>query len=203
MGYLEDAIENDASQMEIDWCDTMALQFGAFAPRGNRKDLLVGTARMVITSADSNQRQALLELYRHWIGTLIRKDPVLQESFKKGALPMELPIFHSQKLISRYRETLRRGEVCGELSRVIVREDYRGAGLSTRLVDLALCEAARVGVRRIFLECLALHEGLYEKLGFRRINGTRGTVISVNQTMIGMEFAESPMLACEKTANIA
>jgi GNAT superfamily N-acetyltransferase len=106
----------------------------------------------------------------------------------RGVLTLELPIFQSQKLFDLVREILKRGEACGELSRVIVAEEYRGAGVSTRLVEFALSEAARLGVQRIFLECLALHEALYGKRGFRRIPGTAGIVFGVNQTMIGMEL---------------
>ena len=189
MGYLEEEIENTPSQMEIDWCDTISLHFGAYAGIGDPENFLIGTARVVISSSSSNKRQALLDSYRQWVTALVNQDPVLQQSLRRGVLPLELPIFQSQKLSFIFREALRREEVCGELSRVIVAEDYRGIGLSKLLVEFALCEAAKVGVNRMFLECLLLHEKLYERFGFKRIDGARGTVISVNQTMIGMELS--------------
>jgi predicted GNAT family N-acyltransferase len=186
MGYLEERIENTPSQMEIDWCDEIALHFGAFA--GERKEQLVGTARVVVNSAaEADKKQPMLSRYREWVIALLEPDPVLKRSVNKGVLPLELPIFHSQKLSTRLGEVLLCEEACAELSRVIVEEDYRGVGLSTRLVEFALEESARVGVNRVFLECLALHETLYRKLGFQRIPGDPGNVIGVNQTMIGME----------------
>ena len=192
MGYLEEEIENNASQLEINWCDKIALHIGAYERVREQRESLVGTARVVVgTTADARERPALLASYDQWVTTLASQDPVLRQALIKGVLPLQLPIFQSQKLFRIFRETLQRNEVCGELSRVIVTENYRGAGLSSRLVAFALAEAAKIGVNRMFLECLDIHEGLYARLGFKRIEGTSGTVISVNQTMIGMEFSHS------------
>ena len=127
--------------------------------------------------------------YDHKVTELAGRDPVLEHALSRGVLQFQLPIFHSQSMKTIFRESVRQNEVCGELSRVIVAEDYRGAGLSKRLVEFSLAEAAKVGVTRIFLECLDIHEDLYGRLGFKRIEGTPGTVISVNQTMIAMELS--------------
>jgi predicted GNAT family N-acyltransferase len=190
MGYLEEEIENAASQMEINWCDKIALHIGAYEETGEQHESLVGTARVVVgTTADARKRPGLLASYDQWVTTLASQDPVLQQALIKGVLPLQLPIFQSQKLFNIFLEVLKRDEVCGELSRVIVREDYRGTGLSSRLVEFALAEAAKVGVNRMFLECLDIHESMYERLGFKRIPGTSGTVISVNQTMVAMELS--------------
>jgi GNAT superfamily N-acetyltransferase len=188
MGYLSEEIEHVPSQMEIDWCDTVALHIGAFVQGQEGNGSLAGTARVVVCSSEVTRKQPLLSRYQAWVTTLAECDPVLKRLVSRGVLPLELPIFQSQKLFGIMRESHRRKDVCAELSRVIVREDYRGMGLSNQLVDYALAEAAKVGVTRVFLECLALHEGLYGKLGFVRIPGADGTVLSVNQTMIGMEL---------------
>jgi GNAT superfamily N-acetyltransferase len=190
MGYLEREIEVTASQMEINWCDTISLHIGAYERIGEQRDLLVGTARVVVgTVADACNRPALLASYDQWVTTLASHDPVLQRALIKGVLPLQLPIFQSQKLAQIFLHALKRNEVCGELSRVIVTEEYRGAGLSSRLVEFALAEAAKIGVNRMFLECLDIHESLYGRLGFKRIEGISGAVISVNQTMIAMELS--------------
>jgi len=190
MGYLDEETENAASQMEINWCDRIALHIGAYEKIGEHRESLVGTARVVVgTVADDQRKPALLASYDQWVTTLANQDPVLQQALIKGVLPLQLPIFHSQKLFTIFRESLQRNEVCGELSRVIVTQQHRGTGLSTRLVEFALIQAERVGVNRMFLECLHIHEGLYTRLGFKRIEGTAGSVISVNRTMIGMELS--------------
>ncbi len=99
-----------------------------------------------------------------------------------------MPIFHSQNLSGILRRSIESNEVYGELSRVIVAEDYRGGGLSRQLVEFALHEATKAGVNHLFLECLEFHEDLYRQFGFRRMEGKRGNVIGVNKTMIAMEL---------------
>jgi GNAT superfamily N-acetyltransferase len=190
MGYLEGRIENAPSRMEINWCDTISIHIGAYDQTRNRPELLAGTARVVVgTAADATHRPAILADYNQKVSDLASRDPVLEHSLSGGVLPFQLPIFHSQSMKTIFRESVRRNQICGELSRVIVGEDYRGIGLSRRLVEFALGEAARVGVTRMFLECLDIHEGLYNQMGFARIKGTSGIVIGVNQTMIAMELS--------------
>jgi GNAT superfamily N-acetyltransferase len=189
MGYLDEETEGATSQMEINWCDRISLHIGAYVPIGEQRDSLVGTARVVVgTTSDTYKRSVLLTSYDQCVTALASQDPILKQALSKGVLPLQLPIFHSQRLFSIFHEALIRKEVCGELSRVIVTENYRGTGLSSRLVEFAVAEAAKIGVSRMFLECLAIHESLYRRLGFKRIEATSGTVISVNQTMIAMEL---------------
>ena len=191
MGYLRDEIENAPSQLEIDWCDSIALHCGAYEQLRDGRETLVGTARVVIASSDMPQKHAgLLALYKQWTERLAASDPVLNlnQAVSNQALELELPIFHSQNLSGIFRQTVQNDEVCGELSRVIVAEDYRGAGLSRQLVEFALAEAGRAGIQRLFLECLDVHQELYGKFGFRRLAGAKGTVIGVNKTMLAMEL---------------
>lgn len=193
MGYLEEAIENAPSQLEIDWCDSISLHVGAFEQLTSSRERLVGTARVVVGSASCEQRMPkLLEAYRRWVERLAEPDPVLRRVLTERVLELELPIFHAQNLSDVFRGALLRDEICGELSRVIVADDHRGTGLSRRLVEMALMEASRAGIQRMFLECLELHEGLYRKFGFRRLEGKQGAVLSVNTTMIPMELYPLP-----------
>jgi N-acetylglutamate synthase-like GNAT family acetyltransferase len=190
MGYLEEEVENAASQMEINWCDKTALHIGAYERVTEQRDSLIGTARVVVgTSADVRRECSLLASYDEWVTKLASQDPVLQRSLDVGVLPFQLPIFQSQKLFKIFREALRQNEVCGELSRVIVTEKYRGAGVARCLVEFALLAAEKAGVNRMFLECLDIHQSLYKKLGFERIQEVPGIVIGVNQTMIAMELS--------------
>jgi len=189
MGYLRDEIENAASQMDIDWCDSIALHCGAYERLRDGRETLVGTARVVIASSEMAQKHAgLLSLYKQWTERLAAGDPVLNKVVSNQVLELELPIFHSQNMSGIFRKAVQNDEVCGELSRVIVAEDYRGAGLSRQLVEFALAEAGRAGIQRLFLECLDVHQELYGKFGFRRLDGARGTVIGVNKTMLAMEL---------------
>ena len=157
------------------------------------RETLVGTARVVIASSAAPQKHAnLLSLYKQWVEKLAAGDPVLNKAVANQVLELELPIFHSQNLSGIFRKSVQDDEVCGELSRVIVAEDYRGAGLSRQLVEFALAEAGRAGIQRLFLECLEVHQELYGKFGFQRLPGATGTVIGVNKTMLAMELYPLP-----------
>jgi GNAT superfamily N-acetyltransferase len=187
MGYLAHEIENAPSRMEMDWCDSIALHCAAYQRLKGGRQVLAGTARVVVASSVQPQRHAeLLAKYRHWVATLARNDPTLAQAFEQP-LGLELPIFHSQNLGRVMKQAIEADEVCGELSRVIVAEEYRGGGLSRKLVEFAVQEAARAGVTRLFLECLDLHEELYRQFGFEKIEGAKASVIGVNKTMIAMQ----------------
>jgi predicted GNAT family N-acyltransferase len=178
--------------MEVDWCDTISLHFGAYELTREGRDTLVGTARVVVGSSQLEEHSSLLAAYQRWTTALVAQDEVLRNRLTNRVLGLELPIFHSQDLSGIFRDVVLHNEVCGELSRVIVGEDYRGTGLSTRLVRTALCEAAKVGVKRMFLECLEVHEPLYRRFSFQKIEGKAGAVIGVNKTMVAMQSYPFP-----------
>lgn len=187
MGYLAPEIESAPSRMEMDWCDSIALHCAAYQRLKGGQQVLAGTARVVVASSAQPQKHAeLLAKYRHWVAALAKNDPSLAQAFEQP-LGLELPIFHSQKLGRVLKQAIEADEVCGELSRVIVAEDFRGSGLSRKLVEFAVQEAARAGVTRLFLECLELHEELYRQFGFEKIEGAKASVIGVNKTMIAMQ----------------
>src|SRR5205807_2573598 len=77
------------------------------------------------------------------------------------------------------------GLIFGELSRVVVHLDFRGAGLSQQLTAHAVELAKGRGVCELFLECLPIHKPLYGKAGFRELPYS-GRVYSVNKTMVVM-----------------
>lgn len=180
MGYLDPRIEYASSGMEIDGFDLTALHVGAFE-RTAQGEKLVGTARVVSV-------RPLDDRYERWTRRLARNDPSLKTRVTSWVPQLQLPIFYSMKLEESYRHLLTQEPVCGELSRVVVDNAYRGTGLSTALARFAVLAAVERGVGRLFLECLHLHEGLYRKLGFRTMAGMSGRVPLVNRTMIAMEM---------------
>jgi len=182
MGYLDGRVESARSQFEITEADTHAIHCGAFY-RNDVKDVLAGTARIVLnTEADDGLRKMFL--------AMISRDVVLQ-SLLKNPYPLGLPIFQSHKGMNRImQEILKKDLICGELSRVIVPNEFRGLGISRKLIDFAVQKAIAKGVRRVFLECLEIHEALYQHHGFRRIPGISGPVVDVGRTMIAMEMEQ-------------
>ncbi len=183
MGYLEEDVENATSGMDIDWCDTKAMHVGAFALSGqSEQPELVGTARVVVAPMGGQR-------YRQWTRTLASEDSYLYRNLHRTVLPLMLPIFHSTDQMSDILSVVTKQEtICGELSRVIVAHEYRGVGLFTLLMKVALSQAKRAGAERLFLECLEIHERIYGKFGFKTLEGMRGSAPGVGRTMIRMEL---------------
>ena len=179
MGYLDPRVEFAESQMELNASDSGALHIGAFEQGWGGRQTLVGTAR-VVGVEDLDKRSV------GWAESLARHDTVLRTELQK-VLPLKLPIFHSMKVKEPYSQLLT-VERCAELSRVIVRDPYRGTGLSTVLTKFAILAAAERGVDHLFLECLPVHVGMYAKLGFETIEGVEGEVIDVNKPMVAMQM---------------
>ena len=158
--------------------DLHAIHIGAFYRDGFREQL-VGTARVVTNAAvDETLHETLTEL--------VNDDPVAKQRLETP-YPLGLPIFQSHtRMNGIIQEVFSKNQSCGELSRVIVAPQYRGRGISTRIIDAALRKSIAAGSRRLFLECLAVHTTLYEKHGFRCISGIRGQVVDVGRTMVAM-----------------
>ena len=180
MGYLDEEVENSRSKLEVNEADLHAIHIGAFYRDGFREQL-VGTARVVTNAAvDETLHETLTEL--------VNDDPVAKQRLETP-YPLGLPIFQSHtRMNGIIQEVFSKNQSCGELSRVIVAPQYRGRGISTRIIDAALRKSIAAGSRRLFLECLAVHTTLYEKHGFRCISGIRGQVVDVGRTMVAMEL---------------
>lgn len=180
MGYLDEELVNTRSRLEVNEADVHGIHWGAFYRQGVQEKL-VGTARVVTNGPPD---AALHKLF----SGLVINDPVAKQRLNTPYL-LGLPIFQShQGMNSIMSEVLNRNEVCGELSRVIVAPEFRGNRISQKLIDKALEKSISDGAQRMFLECLQVHETLYEKHGFQRIPGVIGPVVDVGRTMIAMQM---------------
>jgi predicted GNAT family N-acyltransferase len=180
MGYLDEQTEQTRSHFEINEADTHAIHIGAFFKTENR-EILVGTARVVTTTEPNESLRSMFK-------QLAIGDPALR---KRLDIPYDLtlPVFQSHKLMTPIMlEAIRADVVCGELSRVIVESEFRGMGLSRRLIHVAVESAIRAGASRLFLECLPSHETLYVRHGFHKLDGVQGPVVDVRRTMLAMEM---------------
>ena len=179
MGYLDDFTER-FSKLEMNEADVHSIHLAAYCRSGPR-ELLVGSAR-VVTNSEADP--VLVDLFE----IIADREPVAKQRLRE-AYQLGLPIFHTyRKMNPIIGEIFRKGQKCGELSRVIVDRAFRGSGISNRLISEALERAVGRGVAQIFLECLKIHEPLYEKHGFRRMSGFEASVIDVKRTMIAMEL---------------
>jgi predicted GNAT family N-acyltransferase len=180
MGYLDDITERSLSRLEMNEADVHSIHLGAFCRSGCR-ELLVGSAR-VVTNSEADP--ILVDLFE----IIADRAPLAKQRLGE-AYQLGLPIFHTyREMTPIIGEIFRKRQKCGELSRVIVDRAFRGNGISNRLISEALERAVGRGVARIFLECLKIHEPLYEKHGFRRMSGFEASVIDVKRTMIAMEL---------------
>jgi len=176
MGYIDAITESSSSGLEMNEADVRSIHLGAFY-----RESLIGSARVVTNDVVDD---TLIELCE----TIASKDPVARQRLRE-AYQCILPIFQSHgEMTSTMFEITDAGQKCGELSRVIVDRDYRGNGISGRLIAEAIERALRRELQRVFLECLKVHEKLYENHGFKRISGIEGNVIDVEHTMIAMEL---------------
>lgn len=186
MGYLDEDVENSSSRLEINEADTHSIHLAAFRRTGGQ-ELLIGTTR-VVTNEQPNHlvRDALLRLTN---GDLTAKARL------HDVYPLGLPIFQSHKGMDSiirdiyFQRPLQR---CGEVSRVIVHPDFRGNGIAHRLMKEAILRSRQRGTQRLFLECLKIHEHLYNEHGFVRLPDIEGPVVDVYRTMIAMELAPIP-----------
>ena len=184
MGYLDPVTESSPSGLEMNEADVHSIHLGAF-----HRESPIGCARVVKNETANEKLIELLE-------KIASNDPISRDRLRQ-AYPLGLPIFQSHRgMTKRMVEIAEKGQKCGELSRVIVDRAYRGNHISELLITEALERAVREELECVFLECLEVHEKLYEKHGFKRIPGVEGNVTDVEHTMIAME------LRPEEIANI-
>jgi predicted GNAT family N-acyltransferase len=184
MGYLARDVEDSRSKLEVNEADVHAIHVGAFLRDGSQ-ETLVGAARVVTNNEADEQLQKMFE-------AIVGDDPIAKQNLDTP-YQLGLPIFHTHTAMNTIiREVCTRNQSCGELSRVIVAPEFRGNGVSRKLIAEALRKSIAKGADRLFLECLKVHETLYERHGFQRIVGVAGPVVDVGRTMIAMELrAES------------
>jgi len=179
MCYLDPTVEGNRAGLEIDWFDTHGIHFGAFTVLNGYEEL-IGTARLITTedySAEDRDR----------IHRLADQDQSLRQWVEKTTNGARLPALHGRPDLLRRvgPEDL----VLGEVSRVIVRQQYRGWGVAHTLMDQLVKAAAARRVNDLFLECLPVHEKLYISHGFRRpraVGPWAGNVYGINRTMMVM-----------------
>lgn len=182
MGYLgEDAFDNK-TQMEVDWCDLSSNQYGAFVDDEGGERKLIATARLIMTRLCDPR-------YPFWTAAVVRSNPSLRKSQARQQellAGFKLPIFLTLPLNEQMRQAAMATHPWAELSRVIVAPAWRGLGISTDLVKLAIHDADERKVEAVLLECLDLHMNMYKNLGFSVLD-LRGEVLQVGKTMLGMQ----------------
>jgi predicted GNAT family N-acyltransferase len=177
MCYLDRRLEDYPKELEVDWFDKHSYHIGAF-----HDGHLVGTARLITTGPIDKEHGRMVD-------GIVDQETFLQNLIDNGAVQAQLPVLQSQRLIAPMAEAIRRNLVIGEVSRVVVHRDYRGCGLSGRLMNHLLRVAEEREIAELLLECLPIHARVYERHEFETMPHVRGTVYMIGRTMIVMHRA--------------
>jgi GNAT superfamily N-acetyltransferase len=184
MGYLDHEVESVPTAMEIDWCDLFSVPIAAFSADPDGGVRLVGTTR-IITTKDCDPRLST-ETER-----IAREDETgVLSGWLDQTYRFQMPFLQShpdEQILTALNRHF--ADAFCEISRVIVDRDHRGIGLSKMLMTYSMTIARRMGMKRIFLECLPTHRRLYEQFRFRLVPGRSDRVYKINKTMDLMEWA--------------
>ena len=184
MGYLEKEFYDTGCQIELTWCDTISVHFGAFLQSPPLAPKLIATARLILTRDENPtfvEWTHAIARTRHELVSFLNWQQTQFAQFR-------LPIFHTLPLNKEMLESAVSPYPWAELSRVVVAPEWRGCGLSSKLIKLVIDTADQMNVERVLLECLEIHKAMYEGVGFTILEkGQRGEVMGIGKTMIGMQ----------------
>jgi predicted GNAT family N-acyltransferase len=159
-GWIAPEYRSPATGLELDGCDGSSLHFGLFQPRPS--DQLLGYVRLIGLRAEpvgTALTRAILET---------EDDATLRHAYA-ATYAQGLPVFASLPVDAFRRELAAERLTCVELSRLIVREELRGHGFSTRLVEGALAAAAARGIHAVLLGCGLPRVPMFQQLGFELV----------------------------------
>jgi predicted GNAT family N-acyltransferase len=196
MGYLESASADSEVGMEIDYCDLYSNHYGAFVPKPGGGEELVGLARLILVSGSGTQ-------FRDWTHCIVSRSDALRKSVcrdRQRYAQFKLPIFSTLPLNSEIGQAFTGSDPWGELSRVIVAPAWRGSKIAKGLVERVLEDADALKTSVVLLECLDIHQQLYEGLKFASLY-QRGEVPGIGKTMIGMR-RNLPISSSEPTQHV-
>ena len=162
-GYIRPERNASVARLELDYTDRTSLPIGAFAPDGT----LIGCARLVReVGAERPQQRAVID-------TIVdgSEDRILALNYAYPPTfvhPFDVleafPAFRPY-----YKRMVRSRRSKAEVSRVIVRPEWRGTRLAEILVDRLVEIAARERIEHLFLACRESIAHVYRASGFQRV----------------------------------
>jgi predicted GNAT family N-acyltransferase len=198
LGYLEEPVSRAVSRIDIDCFDTKAVHFAAIDHRSNE---VVGTARLVATVRPFGGQTAIGNAWcaihdqAEWT-KLIASEALLNEDsvfHQKTNQPVDMPfpLLLNSDFGKKYRSFLEEHPPAlgGEISRVVVSPFYRGLGISALLMRVLISTAFNLKKRFLLLECVPAHAKMYEKYGFRLIEGHHFRAQDLDQLAVGMSLS--------------
>jgi N-acyl-L-homoserine lactone synthetase len=198
LGYLEEPVSHSASAIDMDSFDTKAIHFAAV---DHRSDECIGTARLVTTVPKHMGQTVVGDPWRvirdhaDWAKAiarqaLLKEDRVFHEKINQ-ATELPFPILFNSDFGTQYRAFMEQHPPAlgGEVSRVVVSPLYRGLSVSALLMRAIISAAVHLKKRFLLLECVPAHARMYEKYGFRLIEGHHCRAQDLDQLAVAMSLS--------------
>lgn len=198
LGYLEEPVSRAVSRIDMDSFDTKAIHFAAVDYRSNE---FIGTARLVTTVTPYVGQTVIGDPWRtmrdhaEW-AKAIASEALLKEDcvfHRKINQPIDLPfpMLLNSDFGTKYRSFMEAHPPAsgGEVSRVVVSPSYRGLGISALLMRALMSTAFDLKKQFLLLECVPAHAKMYEKYGFRLIEGHHFRAQDLDQLAVGMSLS--------------
>jgi predicted GNAT family N-acyltransferase len=195
LGYLEEPVSRSSSAIDMDSFDTKAIHFAAVDHRSGE---FVGTARLV-TTVPQHMGQTVIgdpwRVFRNHAGwaqgiarqALVKEDRIFHEKIHQST-ELPFPILFNSGFGTKYRAFMNQypPALGGEVSRVIVSPLHRGLSISALLMRAVISAAFHLKKKFLLLECVPVHAKMYEKYGFRLIEGHHCRAQEQDQIAVGM-----------------
>ena len=195
LGYLEEPVSRSLSVIDMDSFDTKAMHFAAV---DHRSEEFVGTARLV-TIVPQHMGHTVIgnpsRVVRDHAGwakaiarqALVEEDRIFHEKIHQST-ELPFPILFNSGFGTKYRVFMNQypPALGGEVSRVIVSPSHRGFGISALLMRAVISAAFHLKKKFLLLECVPAHAKMYEKYGFRLIEGHHCRAQEQDQVAVGM-----------------
>lgn len=152
MGYIDSEHEWD-----LDAFDWTSIHFAATDENGE----LVGTVRLILADSDSSRLSELKNSER-WCSDLLKVCNI--NITRSHSLPI-LETLKDNHVYPSQEPPLRPAE----LSRIMVAPACRGKGIGRLLSAAVVTKAIEIGCDVLFLQCLPIHEQMFEKMGYQPI----------------------------------
>ncbi len=177
LAYFPEEIATHPAKIDLDPYDNQAIHFLATA--GNDAEI-VGTVRLILPCPPSTtgftfqrKRPRTLKAHGFWCLTIAAHTDALDESKACFLRMLNEPVFHPMPILQSadfappLPPILTNPHVGAELSRLVVHPRHRGLGLSRLLVRACIAKALQMQRETLVLECIPLHQTMYESYGFR------------------------------------
>jgi ribosomal protein S18 acetylase RimI-like enzyme len=179
LSYLPEEIATHPAKIDLDRHDNQSIHFLAIV--GNESEI-AGTVRLVLPCPPSTtgftlsrRRPRTLKAHGLWCQAIAAHTDAKHEARACFLRMMNEPVFHPMPILQSadfappLPPILTNPHVGAELSRLVVHPRHRGLGVSRLLVRACIAKALQMQRETIVLECIPLHQGMYESYGFRRL----------------------------------